>query len=59
MHVSGTLLLTQEGREGLQRELWWILEHPGNWTLRLCVCVHMCVCRHCSPSQLYWLAEES
>ena len=44
MHVSGTLLLTQEGREGLQRELQWVLKHPGNRTLRLRVCVRVCVC---------------
>lgn len=40
MHVSGTLLLAREGRVGLQRELLWALEHPGNWTLQG-VCVHM------------------
>ena len=71
MHVSGTLLLTQEGREGSQRELQWVLERQGNQTLWLCVCacvrvcVCMCVCvcvcvgRYHSPSQLYWLAEGS
>ena len=46
MHVSGTLLLTQEGREGSQRELQWVLERQGNQTLWLCVCacVRVCVC---------------
>ena len=44
MHVSGTLLLTQEGREGSQRELQWVLERQGNQTLWLCVCVCVCVC---------------
>ena len=46
MHVSGTLLLTQERREGSQRELQWVLERQGNQTLWLCVCacVRVCVC---------------
>ena len=44
MHVSGTLLLTQEGREGSQRELQWVLEHQGSQTLGLCECVCVCVC---------------
>lgn len=39
MHVSGTLLLTQQGRDGLQRELRWVLEHPGNGTLGPWACV--------------------
>jgi hypothetical protein len=39
MHVSGTPLLTQEGRDCLKREVWWVLEHPGNWTLGLCAYV--------------------
>ena len=43
MHVSGTLLLTQEGKEGSQRELQWVLERQGNQTLGLCVCVSACV----------------
>ena len=43
MHVSGTLLLTQEGKEGSQRELQWVLECQGNQTLGLCVCVSACV----------------
>ena len=47
MHVSGTLLLTQERREGSQRELQWVLEHQGSQTLGLCVCVCVCVCVCC------------
>lgn len=46
------------GREGLQCELRWVLEHPGNRTLMPC-CVCVCVYRQCSPSQLHWLAEGS
>lgn len=39
MHVSGTLLLTQEGRDGLQRQLQWVLMHPGSGPLgRACLC---------------------
>lgn len=61
MHVSGTLLLPREGSEGGFEGglLWWVLEHPGNRPPRLCVCMHLRVCRHRSPFQLYWLAEGS
>lgn len=66
MHVSGTLLLTQEGEGGLTEGAPVGPRAPRKpdpravcvYVCRVCLRVCLRVCGYHSPSQLYWLAEE-